>query len=1054
MKARLADQGRGVDVLKDPRVFAERVALVYRDCAISLAASLIISTVILHFGLARDGAVSVLAWWVVLTASSLFRYLLVQRYRAMPRAQDEAPLWARRYIAATLVAGLLWGYCAAAMLPPDRDSAFLLTLILAATATVPLTGHAPVRIAYYSFAVPMLGAYGVARIATASGTLLFTGWSALGFIIVLAFVAARTERNVAASLALQIEAEELAHRLEQENGRTRSIQRDLMAEIGRREAAERAVRAQQRRLDLMISQTPVACVGWGLDFSITSWNPAAERIFGFAPDQVIGRSAFEVFTPPRVRAEVERRWRAYLADGGAPPNGPLKGVTKAGATVVCEWFNTPLLDDHGAVVEIVSLVVDSTARRAAEAALAHAKERLDLALRASDVALWDWHVPGDRWRADERFSAMLGAAGETVTSVRTLYGISHPDEREGLRKQLMDVLEGRCEAYKVEQRMRTPTGEWIWIETVGRVVDRDAAGAALRMSGTVSNISEHKRVQEELDTARRAAEQASKAKSQFLANMSHEIRTPMNGVLGMLELLQSSSLDAVQRRFAATANTSARSLLGIINDILDFSKIEAGKLDLENLAFDPALAVGEAVAMFEASATAKGLRLNLRVGGGMPSAVCGDPLRVRQIVTNLVSNAVKFTAAGAVDVQLEAMRAGDMADGILITVADTGIGMTPDVQARLFTPFAQADGSTTRQFGGTGLGLAIARELAELMGGGITLESSAGTGSVFRVRLVLRHAAAPEPVRAAPRETARLTRIRAFAGRTVLLAEDNPVNREVAEAMLARYGVVVRVATNGAEAVDAVVRHACDLVLMDCQMPDVDGFAAARAIRDQENADDARFAKSGGSARLPIIALTANAMTGDRERCLAAGMDDYLAKPFSAEQLGDMLEKWLDAGECGKVTAGPAAGGAAPAPIPVAVGDPLHDGRVADVVAIAPAALDRAMLDEIRLAAPHDGAGLLERVVLRYFEDTPRLIEKMRFAACEGDANTLGRAAHSLKSSSATVGVRDLAALCREIETTIREGGITPGLAHIERVEVAYKLAVPLLRREIEKDLA
>ena len=1043
MKNQSGFEGRRAEALKNPRVFAERVALVYRDCATSLLASSIISTVILYFGLAQDGAVSVLAWWMALTATSVFRFVLVLRYQSRTREQSEAPLWARRFVAATLVAGLIWGYCAAAMLPPDRETAFLLTLILAATGAVPLASQAPLRLAYYSFAVPLIGAYAFARIATAAGIFLFTGWAALGFLIILAIVAARTERNISASLALQIEAEELARRLEHENARTRAIQRDLEAEIGRREAAETAVRAQKRRLDLMISQTAVACVGWGMDFSITSWNPAAEKVFGFVSEEVIGRSAFEVFTPPSVRAEVERRWRAYLAGGGAPPDGPLKGVTKGGDAVVCEWFNTPLLDDQGAIVEIVSLVVDITARRAAEAALALAKERLDLSLQASDVALWDWHVPGDRWHADERFAAMVGTEVGAVTSVRALYGISHPDEREALRAQLMEVLDGRREVYKVEQRIRTSNGEWIWIETVGKVVTRDAAGAAVRVSGTVSNITEHKRVQEELDAARRAAEQASQAKSQFLANMSHEIRTPMNGVLGMLELLRASSLDAAQRRFAATADTSARSLLGIINDILDFSKIEAGKLDLEDLAFDPALAVGEAVAMFEASATAKGLRLNLRVGGAMPSAVRGDPLRVRQIVTNLVSNAIKFTAAGAVDVRLEAMQAGDMADGILITVADTGIGMAPDVQARLFTPFAQADGSTTRQFGGTGLGLAIARELAELMDGGITLESAAGAGSVFRVRLALRHAAAPEPSPTTPRATARLTRIRAFAGRTVLLAEDNPVNREVAEAMLARYGVAVRVATNGAEAVDAVARHACDLVLMDCQMPEVDGFAAARAIRDQENADHARFAKSSGSARLPIVALTANAMTGDRERCLAAGMDDYLAKPFSAEQLGDMLEKWLGAG----------VGGMGAAPITVA-GSPVNDRLVADAVATAPAALDQAMLDEIRKAVPHDGAGLLERVVQRYLDDAPRLIEKMRFAACEGDANTLGRAAHSLKSSSATVGVRDLAALCREVETTVREGGTMPGLAHIERVAAAYKRAVPLLLREIERRLA
>ena len=1024
MKTKLLAKRRGAEVLRDPRVFAERLALVYRDCATSLLASLIISSVILAFGLAAGGAVSLLAWWSALTAASALRYLLVRRYQAMPREEREAPLWARRYIMGTLVAGILWGYCAAAMLPADRDAAFLLTLILAATAAVPLASQAPLRLAYYSFSVPMIGGYALARILTGNGTLLFAGWAALGFIVILAVVAARTERNVAVALALQFEAEELARRLAGENERAEATRRDLEAEIARREAAENVVRAQQRRLDLMISRTPVACVGWGTDFVITSWNPAAEGIFGFAPGEVIGRSAFEVFTPPHLRPEVERRWRAYLADAGAPPNGHLKGMTKSGAAVVCEWFNTPLLDERGALVEIVSLVVDVTAKRAAEEALAHAKNRLDLALRASDVALWDWEIASDRWHADERFGAMIGSAGAVETSVRALSALTHPDERAAHRLHANEVLAGRCEVYKVEQRVRTPNGEWIWIETVGKVVARTAAGAAVRMSGTICNITEHKRVHAELESARSAAEQASQAKSQFLANMSHEIRTPMNGVLGMLELLRASSLDASQRRFAEAADGSARSLLGIINDILDFSKIEAGKLDLERIAFDPALAVEEVVAMFEARAEARGLRLDVVVAKGLPPAVLGDPLRLRQIVTNLVANAIKFTAAGGVRVRVEASGGEDAAEGITVTVADTGIGMTPQVQARIFKPFAQADGSTTRQFGGTGLGLAIARELAQLMHGEIRVHSAPGRGSEFRVRLNLPHTATPEPRALARQTTGPLAPIRSFAGCTVVLAEDNPVNREVAEALLARYGVNVLVATNGAEAIEAVARHPCDLVLMDCQMPEVDGFEAARAIRHKEAA--VKHGGVGVCRRLPVVALTANAMKGDRERCLAAGMDDYLAKPFSAGQLGDILERWL-----------------APAqdqPDPAAV----------DLAGPAQGGLDCAALENIRETMPGDGDQLLRRVVRRYLDDCPRLIAMMRKAATSGDTDSLGRAAHSLKSSSATVGATALAAQCRLIETAVREGRALAWLFEIDRTQAAFDHVIPLLRDEID----
>ena len=1026
MKTTLLMKRRGAEVLRDPRVFAERVALVYRDCATSLLASLILSSVILAFGLAEGGVVSVLAWWSALSAASALRYLLVRRYQAVPREESEAPRWARRYIMGTLVAGILWGYCAAVMLPADRDAAFLLTLILAATAAVPLASQAPLRLAYYSFSVPMIGGYALARILTGNGTLLFAGWAALGFIVILAVVAARTERNIAAALALQFDAEELAQHLAGENERTVATRNDLVAEIARREAAESAVRAQQRRLDLMISRTPVACVGWGTDFIITSWNPAAEGVFGFAPDDVIGRNAFEVFTPPHLRPEVERRWRAYLADAGAPPNGPLKGVTKSGAAVVCEWFNTPLLDERGALVEIVSLVVDVTAKRAAEEGLAHAKNRLDLALRASDVALWDWDLANDRWHADERFGAMMGTAGAVETSVRALNALTHPDERATQREHANDVLAGRSDVYKVEQRVRTPNGEWIWIETVGKVVARTAAGAALRMSGTISNITEHKRVHEELESARRAADQASQAKSQFLANMSHEIRTPMNGVLGMLELLRSSSLDTAQRRYAETADASARSLLTIINDILDFSKIEAGKLDLERIAFDPALAVGEAVALFEARAEARGLRLDVVVADGMPPAVLGDPLRLRQIVTNLVGNAIKFTAAGGVRVRVAASIGKTTAEGITITVADSGIGMTPQVQERLFKPFAQADGSTTRQFGGTGLGLAIARELAQLMGGEIRLQSSPGKGSEFRVWLALPYAGAPEARNLNRQITGSVAPVRSFAGRTVVLAEDNPVNREVAEALLARYGVTVLVATNGAEAVESAARQSCDLVLMDCQMPEVDGFEAARTIRRKEAIVNAGRAAAGVVRRLPIVALTANAMKGDRERCLAAGMDDYLSKPFSAGQLGEVLDKWL---------------GPTPDQPGSASADPALPGQVG---------LDQTALDHIREAMPGDGKQLLGRVVRRYLDDSPRLIATLRKAAIRGDTDSLGRAAHSLKSSSATVGASGLAAQCRLIETAVREGRTLAWRTEVDNAQAAFDRVIPLLREEID----
>ena len=592
------------------------------------------------------------------------------------------------------------------------------------------------------------------------------------------------------------------------------------------------------------------------------------------------------------------------------------------------------------------------------------------------------------------------------------------DWQHGLR--LRQEAELQAARDTLEQRVRDRTAE---IEQVNARLQAE--------------IGERERAGLALIAAKQVADESNLAKSQFLANMSHEIRTPMNGVLGMLELLGSSSLDAAQRRYAKTADASARSLLTIINDILDFSKIEAGKLDLESIAFDPAQVVSEVVAMFETPARAKGLRLDLAIADDLPPAVVGDPLRLRQIVTNLLANAIKFTATGTVGVRLEAGSRAGAPTGVTIAVCDTGIGITPEVLARLFRPFSQADGSTTRQFGGTGLGLAISRELAALMGGEIEVESAAGEGSVFRVRLALPEACAVagahEPLPAAEMPAA----ARAFPGRVVVLAEDNPINREVAQALLANCGITSLVATNGLEAVEMVARTECDLVLMDCQMPEMDGFEAARSIRLMEAIPGALRSEQGARLRLPIVALTANAMKGDRESCFAAGMDDYLTKPYTAAQLMDMLDKWLNA----RLGAGPTAGA------DLATEADCSNARSAD-------ALDRQALDSIRQAVPTQGDSLVERVVRRYLDQSPGLIAGLRAAAAAGDQDILGRVAHSLKSSSATIGARAVAALCREIETAVRSGQRRPDLADIDRLEAAYARAVPLLEGEIEPAIA
>ena len=561
--------------------------------------------------------------------------------------------------------------------------------------------------------------------------------------------------------------------------------------------------------------------------------------------------------------------------------------------------------------------------------LRRSNERTANIIEAAGMFTWDYDIPTGALHHNAQFCRSMqlpGPAQDGIVPFDWLRARLHPEDLKHMHSVADSA--GKGSFFNYPCRLRMPSGEYRWFSCMGRVEEVDSLGNTLRMAGTgfdihdqkVTEISDDKYKQQlqdlvekrtrELLESRNQAEAASQAKSAFLSTMSHEIRTPMNAILGFTYLFRRSNLDESQRAFLDKIRLSADTLLNIINDVLDIAKIEAGKLELERVPFSLRKVLHTVQSVAEYAALENNLELTVDVAKNVPAHVYGDPKRITQILLNLVNNAVKFTSEGSVKVDMRLHDTASAASGIpafsdecnpgevlvAVRVSDTGIGISTRQQERLFKPFSQADSSVTRKFGGTGLGLAICKELVDRMGGIIGVQSRPGQGSTFFFTLRLEEARdVPEEnlmadmdILLATQENAALHALRVNAGSRILVVEDNPINQEIVLLMLEKYGMLVDMAENGREALDRVGQQTYNLILMDMQMPVMGGEEATRCLRDL--ADLPGFEWLG---RTPIIAITANAMSEDRERCLKAGMNDHLAKPFDPAALRDMLLRWL-----------------------------------------------------------------------------------------------------------------------------------------------------------------
>ncbi len=1045
--------------------------------------------------------VASVVWLVVLVAGSLSRLAL--RIRARAGDLSHGVPWSVRL--ATVAVAAVWGVGMYGVAPhvPAVQAGLLLLIVCGLTAGAASTLLAdPPSYVIYTGGLLTLGAAGTLRLASQREF-------QIAFIIILLYGAVMA--NIYMRLR-RVLLESLSNEYEIEQNR---------ADADR----ERAF------LALLFRSAPDAVVVLDRKHCVLRANPAFERLFGYSFEEARERPLDELILPASEKAASET-FRTRI-ESGSTIQMDAKRRRRDGTEFDVRISATRVQSDEGMTLVMYE---DITERKSAERTLRDSEARLFRTLASLPVGIMVLDVSGVPFFINDAARELLGKGLEVAPAAEWLASAYHvyiagTDQLYPIeRMPIIRALAGE-EATADDVEIHRPEGNVI-LEVYGSPI-RDASGNVIFGVAAFTDITERRRTAEALNAARVAAEEATASKSAFLANMSHEIRTPLNGILGMAEVLLDSELSAENRRSVQTIIGSGETLLRVINDILDFSKIEAGQLDIEHVEVDVPVLIESTARLLMPKASAAGLEVVIDIGADVPARVIGDPTRLRQVLANLVGNAVKFTSRGEVVIEVRRVDGEGGTPSLRFSVCDTGAGIPADKIDSIFEAFRQADTTTTRRYGGTGLGLSISRRLVQLMGGNLMVTSAEGVGSTFSFTLPMPVADADEPstspvvrladsrilivddnatnrramrsvletagstvvdvadgtsalheLRAAahagspftavvsdlampgldgfdlasairgdasiqstpivlassihrrgdnertralgiaayllkpiPREELLLA-LRQAIGRPgtptrgvpivadrvptsvpatacrVLIAEDNVVNQEVASTVLRRRGHSVHVVGNGLAAVAAAAAGTYDVILMDLQMPELDGLEATARIRALPHGGDVR-----------IVALTANAMAGERERCIAAGMDDYLAKPFKSVELVAAVENRLDATPPAMSTA---------------------DGQPVDL---------HGLRTDLELGGVVD---IMDDILGTFANDSPSRMETLRSAVASGDARAIERAAHAFKSGASTIRARPLADLLQGLERDARAGQLDDAASMLTRIEQAF----------------